>query len=138
MPNFKISRERNSFSALYYFLKVHLHHFSKIKSHKEVTKHLESRLFLLCFLKKEGSGAGSVPLANRSGRPKNNTVGKKMNEIFKLDWPDPGEAQKYTDPTNPDPDPQHSLELLTTTVLTINAPVVYMGRDILSWMRGNP
>jgi hypothetical protein len=23
---------------VYYFLKIHLHHFSKIKSHKEVTK----------------------------------------------------------------------------------------------------
>jgi hypothetical protein len=28
---------KKSFSA-YYFLKVHLHHFSKIKSQKEVTK----------------------------------------------------------------------------------------------------
>jgi hypothetical protein len=35
-----------SFSA-YYFLKVHLHHFSKIKSQKEVTKQEESRFFLL-------------------------------------------------------------------------------------------
>jgi hypothetical protein len=26
------------FFSAYYFLKVHLHHFSKIKSHKEVTK----------------------------------------------------------------------------------------------------
>ncbi len=29
-----------------YFLKVHLHHFSKIKSHKEVTKPTDSRFFL--------------------------------------------------------------------------------------------
>jgi hypothetical protein len=29
--------KKKSFSA-FYFLKVHLHHFSKIKSHKEVTK----------------------------------------------------------------------------------------------------
>jgi hypothetical protein len=29
------------------FLKLHLHHFSKIKSHKEVTKQWESRFFLL-------------------------------------------------------------------------------------------
>jgi len=28
---------KKSFSG-YYFLKVHLHHYSKIKSHKEVTK----------------------------------------------------------------------------------------------------
>jgi hypothetical protein len=31
----------------YYFLKLYLHHFSKIKSHKEVTKQCESRVFLL-------------------------------------------------------------------------------------------
>ncbi len=37
-----------SFSA-YYFLKVHLHHFSKIKNQKDVTKQYESR-FLLLFL----------------------------------------------------------------------------------------
>jgi hypothetical protein len=32
--------KKNSFSkfSAYYFLKVHLRHFSKIKSHKEVTK----------------------------------------------------------------------------------------------------
>jgi hypothetical protein len=33
--------------SAYYFLKVHLHHFSKIKSHhKEVTKQQESRFFI--------------------------------------------------------------------------------------------
>ncbi len=37
------------FSA-YYLLKVHLHYFSKIKSHKEVTKHKVSRFFLLFLL----------------------------------------------------------------------------------------
>jgi hypothetical protein len=37
------------FSA-YYFLKVHLHHYSKIKSQKEVTKQRESRFFLLFLL----------------------------------------------------------------------------------------
>jgi len=33
--------------GFFYFLKVQLHHFSKIKSQKEVTKQKESRLFLL-------------------------------------------------------------------------------------------
>ncbi len=33
--------------STYYFLKVHLHHFSKIKSQKEVTKQYEARFFLL-------------------------------------------------------------------------------------------
>ncbi len=35
---------------IYYFLKIHLHHFSKIKSHKEVTKQEESIFFLLFLL----------------------------------------------------------------------------------------
>jgi hypothetical protein len=38
-----------SFSA-YYFLKVHLHHFLNIKSHKEVAKQQESRFFLIFLL----------------------------------------------------------------------------------------
>ncbi len=55
----------------YYFLKVHLHHFSKIKSHEEVTKQLESMLFLLFLLDNrririhisdyDGSGSGNPP-----------------------------------------------------------------------------
>jgi hypothetical protein len=36
---------KKSFSA-YYFLKVHLHHFSKIKSPKEITKQQELKVFL--------------------------------------------------------------------------------------------
>ncbi len=58
-----------------YFLKVHLHRFPKIKSHKEVTKLQESMFFLLFLLDDNdrlirihifanGSGCGS-------GRPKN-------------------------------------------------------------------
>jgi hypothetical protein len=52
--------------------RIHLHHFSKIKSHKDVTKQKESMFFLLiCSM----IGAGSVSLTNRSGcglgRPKN-------------------------------------------------------------------
>jgi hypothetical protein len=31
----------------YYFLKVHLHYFSKIKCHKEVAKQLESMFFTI-------------------------------------------------------------------------------------------
>jgi hypothetical protein len=34
----------------YFFFKVHLHHSSKIKSHKEVTKQYKSRSFLLFLL----------------------------------------------------------------------------------------
>jgi hypothetical protein len=74
------------YTAAYYFLKVHLHHFAKIKSHKEV-KNSSNQGFshYFCFIK-EGSGYGSVPLTNES-----------RIRIQK--------AQKHTDPT--DPDPQH-------------------------------
>jgi hypothetical protein len=44
--NKKLSLKK--FSA-YYFLRVHLHHFSKINSPKEVTKQQETRFFLLFF-----------------------------------------------------------------------------------------
>ncbi len=54
-------RQNLSFSASY-FLKAHLHNFSKIKSHKEdITKQEESRFFLLFLLD------GSVPLTNGFG-----------------------------------------------------------------------
>jgi hypothetical protein len=54
--------------------------FSKIKSQKYVTKQLKSRFFLLYLLMIEGSGSragsgsGSIPLTNGSGRPKNNWI----------------------------------------------------------------
>jgi hypothetical protein len=65
-----------SFSA-YFFLKVHLHHFLKIKSQKDVTKpEGRNQGFAYYFCLIEGSGSGSIQ-----------------------------EAQKHTDPT--DPDPQH-------------------------------
>jgi hypothetical protein len=59
----------------YYFLIVHLHHFSNIKSHKTVG----INVFLTILLMIEGSGAGfgsvSISLTNGSGcgsgRPKN-------------------------------------------------------------------
>jgi hypothetical protein len=54
--NKKLIILKTSYSA-YYFLKVHLHHFSKIISQKEVTKLLESRFFLLFWLMIEGSGS---------------------------------------------------------------------------------
>jgi hypothetical protein len=54
------------FCLLLYELKVHLHHFSKIKSHKEVKKQLRINVFLLFFcLMIEGSG--SISLTNGSG-----------------------------------------------------------------------
>ncbi len=35
--------------TVYYFLKVHLHHFSKIKNHKEVIKTVGIKVFLTIF-----------------------------------------------------------------------------------------
>jgi|LakMenE01Jun11ns_1017448.scaffolds.fasta_scaffold8438066_1 hypothetical protein len=65
---------------------VHLHHSSKIKSHKEVTKQKKSRFFLL-FLLDDGR-IGSVLVTNGSGYGS-------------------GRPNKHTDPMDPDPDPQH-------------------------------
>jgi hypothetical protein len=54
----------------YYFLEVHLHHFSKIKSHKKSQNSRNQEFSYYFSLMKEGSG--SVPLTNGagSGRPK--------------------------------------------------------------------
>ncbi len=63
---------KKRFSA-YYFLKVHLHHFSKIKSQKEVKN--QSYFCLMIEVSWSRTGSGSIPLTNgsRSGskRPKN-------------------------------------------------------------------
>ncbi len=57
------------------FLKVHLHHFSKIKSQKKSQNrrnHGFSYYFCM-MIERSGSGAGSIPLTSGSGfrRPKN-------------------------------------------------------------------
>jgi hypothetical protein len=53
----------------YYFLKVHLHHFSKIKSPKEVTIRIKVFLTILLDDRRtiEGSGYESTALTNGSG-----------------------------------------------------------------------
>ncbi len=64
--------KKKSFSA-YYFLKVHLHFFSKIKSQKEVTKQYgrnQDFSYYFCSMI-EGSRSGSIPLTNGSGWRKN-------------------------------------------------------------------
>ncbi len=71
----------NTIFSDYYFLKVHLHHFSKIKSQKE-SQNRRNRGFSYYFcmmIEGAGSGAeagsGSIPLISGSGagsgRPKN-------------------------------------------------------------------
>ncbi len=75
-----------------FFLKLHLHHLKKIKSHKEVKKlYIGMDFFLTIFAWIEGSR--SVPRTNGSGsrRPKNLRIRIQ-------------EAQKHANP-----DPQHCL-----------------------------
>ncbi len=64
-----------TFWLLPYFLKVHLHHFSKIKSHKKSQNSRNQCLsYCFCLMREEsGSGRGSISLTNGSGsgRPKN-------------------------------------------------------------------
>ena len=45
----KMARKK-SYIFCFYYLKLHLHNFLKIKSHKEVTKQQESRFFVLFLL----------------------------------------------------------------------------------------
>jgi hypothetical protein len=61
-------------TSSYYFLKVHFHHFSKIKG-KEKSQNSRNQGFSYYFcLMIEGSGSGSIPLTNGSdpdqGAPK--------------------------------------------------------------------
>ncbi len=62
-----------------YFLKVHIHHFSKIKSQK-VSQNSRNQGFSYYFCNEcmmiEGSGSGSIPLTNGSGsrKPRNKWI----------------------------------------------------------------
>jgi hypothetical protein len=51
----------------YYFLKVHLHQFSKIKSYEEVTPTVGINIFLTYYFCLITEGSGSISLTNRSG-----------------------------------------------------------------------
>jgi hypothetical protein len=67
----------NKIFSAYYFLKVHLHHFSKIKSQKESqNRRNQGFSYYFCMMiEVSGSGSGSIPLTSGSGsgsrRPKN-------------------------------------------------------------------
>jgi hypothetical protein len=91
-----------NFFALVLF-KLHLHHFSKIKSHKEVTKQQESKCYryLLFCLMIEGSG---------SRRPK-----------------------KHTGPPDPDPQHLHSEALCFSGSAAVDAPLQEMLDYILRY-----
>jgi hypothetical protein len=93
---FKIQQKTSFFHTIfsaYYFLKLHLHHFLKIKSQKE-SQNSRNQGFSYYFWmmiegsgSRAGSGSGSIHLTSGSGsgRPKN--------------------CEKHVDPV--DPDPQH-------------------------------
>ena len=55
--------------SVYYCLKVHLHNFPKIKSHKESQNRRNQGFSYYFCMMTEGSVSGSIPLTN--GRPKN-------------------------------------------------------------------
>ncbi len=84
----------NTIFSVYYRLKVHLHHFSKIKSQKEPQNSRKQGFSYYFCMMIEGSGSGSIPLNSGSGS---------------------GEAQKHVDPVDPDlysdPDPEHCCKL---------------------------
>jgi hypothetical protein len=71
----------NTIFSAYYFLKLHLHHFSKIKSQKESQNGRNQGFsYYFCMMiegsgSRAGSGSGSIPLTSGSGsgsgRPKN-------------------------------------------------------------------
>jgi hypothetical protein len=63
----------NEIFSAYYFLKVQLHHFSKIKSQKESQNSRNQGFSYYFCMMIEGSGSGSIPLTSGSGsgRPKN-------------------------------------------------------------------
>jgi hypothetical protein len=58
----------NTLFSAYYFLKLHLHHFSKIKSQKESQNSSNQGFSYFFFMMIEGSGSRA---GSGSGRPKN-------------------------------------------------------------------
>ncbi len=84
----------NTIFSAYYFLKLHLHHFLKIKRQKESQNSLNHGFFYYFCMMIEGSGSregsGSIPLTSGSGWPKNmwirirNTVMEKFPGIISL------------------------------------------------------
>ncbi len=75
----------NTIFSAYYFLKVHLHHFSKIKSHKESqNRRNQGFSYYFCMMIE---GSGSIPLTSGSwsgsGRPKNMWI---RNTALFIDW----------------------------------------------------
>jgi hypothetical protein len=72
-------------SYAYYFLKAHLHHSSKIKSHKNSQNSINECFSSILSLLMEGSGPGSRQINYGSGskRSKNTRIRIRYTEIFK-------------------------------------------------------
>ncbi len=89
----------NTIFSVYYFVKLHLHHFSKIKSLKETHNSRNQGFSDYFCMMIEGSGSragnrsGSIPLTSGSGsgRPKNRWIRwvRIRNTVVNQD-PDPG------------------------------------------------
>jgi hypothetical protein len=99
-------------------LKVHLHHFLKIKSIKEVTKHNESRFFFLFLLDDR-----RIRIRSRN----------RIHTSDKWIWIRIRKAQKHVDPvdsdTDSDPDPEHWLQAAGSNKLNF-AFVLFYGLTI--------
>jgi hypothetical protein len=74
--NRKLNKKKSFYA--YYFLKLHLRNFSKIKSPKDVTKQQESRFFFL-FL-----------LYDRRIRIRSSDLQIRIQEAFRRQIPEPG------------------------------------------------
>ncbi len=88
----------------YYYFKLHLHHCSKIKSHKK-SQNCHNRGFYSIFAWWQ---KGSYPEPDLYLKWMNPDRGPdpEPDPYLKLMNPDPG-CPKHTDNTEPDPDPQH-------------------------------
>jgi hypothetical protein len=79
----------NTIFSAYYFLKVHLHHFSKIKSQKESqNRRNQGFSYYFCMMVEE---SGSIPLTSGSGsgtgRPKNRWIRIRNTGLFYPTYP---------------------------------------------------
>ena len=72
-------------NSAYYFLKVHLHHFSKIKCKNESQNRRNQGFSYYFYMMIEGSESGSIPLTSGSGsgRPKNMWIRIRMQHCLK-------------------------------------------------------
>ncbi len=94
----------NKIFSAYYFLKVHLHHFPKIKSQKESQNRRNQGFSYYFCMMIEGSGSGSIPLTSVSGsgsrRHKNMWIRWIRNTVKMAPDHGPGSATWWKDEWN--------------------------------------